>query len=647
MCGIAGFLLNDPNAIDVAKGEEILDLMGMQMLSRGPDDSGVYFDENKGLGLSHRRLSIHDLSTHGAQPMQSPCKRYQIVFNGEIYNFLKIKAELESLGATFIGKSDTEVLLRALITFGVEQTLTKVEGMFAFALWDSTNSELYIARDRVGEKPLYFANFPEGLVFGSQLNTLKAVPFWQGEIDKLALSMLLRFKSIPAPYSIYQQVQKLEPGHYIRVSKKSGELQVEQNEYWSFSKVATDASKSSTLEGKSDAENIDRLDQLLTTSIKDQMLSDVPLGAFLSGGIDSSTVVSIMQAQSSRKVKTFSIGFDVKDYNEAEFAKSVAEHLGTDHTELYVSQQDTLNVVPQLKDIFDEPFADASQIPTYLVSKLAKSQVTVSLSGDAGDELFCGYSRYQLAESLWHKTRKIPKPIRTLGAGFAGFVPEKFIHKGLSSLPALQKKFDYFNLGLRYLEHDKFAHFYMELMSYWKTDVDPTSLPFGQLAQACERLDLRQSAMLLDSVTYLPSDILTKVDRAAMAVSLETRVPMLHSEIIKFAWELPLNMKVRDGQDKWILKQVLNRYVPQALFDRPKKGFGVPLGAWLKGPLKEWAEDLLDRKVLQRQGFLDADEVDEMWKEHISERYDHSSKLWTVLMFQDWYKNTHHGKISK
>ncbi|MDN3434313.1 asparagine synthase (glutamine-hydrolyzing) [Pseudoalteromonas sp. APC 3356] len=640
MCGIAGFLSS--SSFQEVKAINVLKNMGASIESRGPDSHGEFFDSEYGLGLSHRRLSIHDLSPLGHQPMVTPSGRYVICFNGEIYNFSKIRSELLKKHIAFKGHSDTEVLLLALEYYGVESTLCMIEGMFAFALWDTEKEELFLVRDRTGEKPLYYGVFDNSFVFASQLNAMKCFPAWQGVIDRSSLNLLLRHKYIPAPYSIYSNVHKLEPGTYLKIIKSSNEIVIDKLKYWSYFDVAVNGLKSDTIIDESVA--IDNLDLLLTNSIKQQMQSDVPLGALLSGGVDSSTVVGIMQANSTNKINTFSIGFDVPGYNEACFAKEIAEVLGTNHTEMYVTEQDAWNTAPEMWSIYDEPFADSSQIPTFLVSQLAKRHVTVALTGDGGDELFSGYSRYIRAKNLWNKSNKIPGFAKNAISSFGRALPD---NPGFCS-----KSINRFKLASSYLAHDEFSQFYKQIVSDWKqpellTNANEHLSIFDHFSEGVINSGLTistiEQAMLLDSMSYLPDDILAKVDRASMGVSLETRVPMLNSKVIEFAWSLPLDVKYRNGEQKWILKKVLDKYVPRKLHERPKMGFGVPLGHWLRGPLKDWASDLLDSKLIEQEGFFDSTIIDRMWFEHCTTTSDHSAKLWSVLMFQSWYRNTNHN----
>lgn len=640
MCGIAGFF--NSSSFSREKAINILSNMGKRIESRGPDSHGEYFDINHGVGFSHRRLSIHELSPLGHQPMETSNGRYIICFNGEIYNFLDIRADLLKNNILFSGNSDTEVLLLAIEFYGIEATINMIEGMFAFALWDAEKEELYLVRDRTGEKPLYYGVFDNTLVFSSQISAMKCFPSWEGSIDKSALNLLLRHKYIPAPYSIYTGVNKLDSGTYLKIKKDLGNIVIDKITYWSCVDIALKGMKNHLSISTDDA--IERLDSLLTTSIKQQMQSDVPFGALLSGGVDSSTVVGIMQANSTSKVNTFSIGFDVPGYNEATFAKETASHLGTNHSELYVTEKDAWSTAPDMWSIYDEPFADSSQIPTFLVSKLAKSQVTVALTGDGGDELFSGYSRYVRAENLWRTSNSLPSFSKKIISKLSGVLP--------NNSTCFSNSINRFKLASSYLEYEEFPLFYKQLVSDWKrpdllTNVSDPKFVFDDFSTKIAESELDVSpieqAMLIDSISYLSDDILAKVDRASMGVSLETRVPMLNSKVIEFAWSLPLDFKYRNSEQKWILKKVLDKYVPRKMHERPKMGFGVPLAIWLQGPLHDWASDLLQPKLLEEEGFFDPEVIERMWSEHSHSVYDHSAKLWSVIMFQSWYRNTNHN----
>jgi len=615
--------------------------MAQQIVHRGPDDSGVWCDAAAGLALAHRRLSILDLSPAGHQPMLSPCGRYALVYNGEIYNHLELRDDLQRDGGAFKwrGHSDTETLLAALRHWGVQGALERLNGMFAFALWDCTERILFLARDRMGEKPLYYGRCGDTFLFGSELKALRTHPDWNGQLDRDALALYLRHNYVPTPWSIYRGIQKLPAAHFIAVSN-GGRNIAEPICYWDVAQVAARG-----VSDKSPAELTDELEALLRDAIKRRMAADVPLGAFLSGGYDSSIVAALMQAQSDRPIKTFSIGFHEEGYNEAQHARAVASHLGTDHTELYVSAEQAMGVIPCLPAMYDEPFSDSSQIPTFLVSKLARQSVVVSLSGDGGDELFCGYNRYLLALRVWEKLGSIPLPARRALAKLVRRAPRYALDRMQSALP---QRFQVSRLPDRLpklaavLEHRDGQAFYRSLVSHAK---DPARLVFGAHEPEtilCRPEDLpkltglREQMMLLDQLTYLPDDILTKVDRASMAVSLEARVPLLDHRLVEFAWRVPSELKYRDGQGKWLLRQVLYRHVPRKLMERPKMGFGVPIEHWLRGPLRDWAEALLDENRLHVEGVFDPKPIRQMWQEHLKgERYWHYN-LWDVLMFQAW-----------
>jgi len=622
--------------------------MTQQLIHRGPDDEGVWIDRDAGVVLGHRRLAIQDLSPYGHQPMTSASGRYVVAFNGEIYNFRSLQFELEGLGYTFRGHSDTEVLLTVVEAWGIEPALTRFIGMFSFVLWDRQERVLTMVRDRLGEKPLYYGWQGKTLLFGSELKALRVHPSWLGKIDRNALALYLRHNYIPAPYSIFTGIHKLLPGTLLQIpfGVPPGALP-EPKTYW-HAKTVAEYGVSHPLE-MTDSEAVDALDSLLRETIRDKMISDVPLGAFLSGGFDSSTIVALMQAESRTPVKTFTIGFHEEDYNEAEHAKAVAKHLGTEHTELYVKPEQALEVIPLLPTLYDEPFSDSSQIPTFLVSEMTKQHVTVALSGDGGDELFCGYQRYYLADMLWRKIGKIPGPLRGMTASLIKGVPSTIYDRTLGWLSPLASRYgregktgDKLHKAAELLVFKDSEELYRCLVSHWK---DPTCVvknsmePFTALTDRSRRAHLSdyiQRMQYLDTISYLPDDILVKVDRAAMGVSLETRVPFLDHRVVEFAWRIPLSMKIRNGQGKWILRQVLDKYVPRELVDRPKIGFGVPINSWLRGPLREWAEELLDSGRLSEAGFFDPLPIRKKWEEHISGQRDWHYYLWGILMFQAW-----------
>ncbi|MCL2913168.1 asparagine synthase (glutamine-hydrolyzing) [Shewanella corallii] len=649
MCGFSGFFTVDEKMVCEHDPYQLLARMGESIYSRGPDDHGEFFDETSNIGFSHRRLSIHDLSPLGHQPMVSNSSRFVIVFNGEIYNFKQIKSELE--GYSFKGKSDTEVLLASIEVFGIEETLLKLEGMFAFALWDRQDKELILARDKCGEKPLYYYNTGDSLVFGSQLSPLKFFPTWKGDINRSSINYLLKHKYIPAPHSIYLNTYKLQAGFYMCFKVVDNQIRDRKYKYWSLDSVISANKNSSDV-------NIDNavltLDSLLNESIRNQMLSDVPLGAFLSGGIDSSTVVAIMQRNSLKPIKTFSIGFDVEGYNEAEFAKETAQFLGTEHSELYVSEKDAWSLSPQLYEAYDEPFSDSSQIPTLLVSKMAREDVTVVLSGDGGDEIFSGYERYRFANNLFNKVDSYPRQLKSLYSNLTRALPRGVVEKLVGQVFNRADLVDTIYSADRYFQHNNFIDFYEDVISDVKqpqmfTKIENNESVFNAYLnnESLDSLSNIEKAMYLDFVTYLSDDILAKVDRASMHHSLETRVPFLNKDIINFAWSLPLDFKDNGYEQKHILKLVLERYVPRKLFERPKKGFGVPLSSWLRGPLRDWAESLIGSKETRAKNFFDYSLVDKLWHEHQMLIRDHSARLWSILMFLSWYENTEHSYIER
>ena len=650
MCGIVGFM-------GMTGGQEaaltaLIHKMSTCLTHRGPDDSGVWVDERVGLALGHRRLSILDLSPMGHQPMASRCGRYITTFNGEIYNYLDIRAELEAGGVTqWRGHSDTEVILAAISRWGIGPTLERMTGMFALAVWDHAERTLHIARDRLGEKPLYYGWLNGTLVFASELKALRGHPYWKGEIDRNALVLFLRHGYVPAPYSIYTGIRKLWPGTFLSVRPDGAS---KESHYWSARDVAEKGVRE-PFEG-SDSEARDALEGLLSRAVGRQMVADVPLGAFLSGGIDSSTVVALMQAQSARPVQTFTIGFREPGHNEAEHAKAVARHLGTDHTELYVTADEAMKVIPRLPELYDEPFSDPSQIPTFLVAQLARRKVTVSLSGDGGDELFAGYNRHFIGRDLWNRVGWLPRSARgilanaitTVSPGQWNRVLETPLALAPSRLryPNPGEKLHKLALVLGARDSDEV---YLGLTSHWKqpasvvlSATDPgTAAANGHRAAALS--DFTQRMLFLDLIGYLPDDILVKVDRAAMGVSLETRVPMLDHQVVEFAWRLPLSLKIRGGQGKWLLRQVLHKFVPCELTDRPKTGFDVPIGDWLRGPLRGWAESLLDEERLRREGFFDPSQIRTRWNEHLAGQRDWQQSVWNVLMFQAWLERESEG----
>lgn len=623
MCGFSGFFTSPNSTSDHSL---VLNVMSSAITHRGPDDSGIWQDAKSGIGLAHTRLSIVDLSPTGHQPMQSACDRYVIVFNGEIYNHLALRQQLEAKNEApaWRGHSDTETLLACFAVWGVEQTIRATVGMFALALWDKQQQVLTLARDRLGEKPLYWGWCNQTLLFGSELKALKVHPAFTAKIDRNALALLLRHNYIPAPHSIYEGIQKLPAGHFLQLARGQDFATVKSEAYWSLNSVV-EAGILQPFSG-SDHDAVIALEALISQSVAGQMLADVPLGAFLSGGVDSSTIVSLMQQQSTRAVSTFAIGFNEPGYNEAEFAKDVAKHLGTDHTELYVGTSEALAVIPKLPEMYCEPFADSSQIPTFLVSQMAKRQVTVALSGDGGDELFGGYNPYQFAPKVWKAISRLPLSLRKCAVTvLSGLPTPERLYKLLRVLPATNRE-----------------EFYLALISHWQ---QPESVVINS---SCASTLLNTSTswptvdsfehwmMAMDASQYMADDILVKVDRAAMANSLETRVPLLDHRVVEFAWQLPLHLKIRNGVGKWVLREVLYKYVPREMIERPKKGFSIPLAQWLRGDLRGWAEGLLNETRLTTEGYFKPQLVRKIWLEHLSGRRDNSLKLWSVLMFQAW-----------
>ncbi len=650
MCGIAGFV-DSKGRTDRHGLESIAARMADALAHRGPDDHGVWADPEAGVALGHRRLSILDLSSAGHQPMLSPAGRFVISYNGEIYNCEEIRQELRqanpSLG--FRGHSDTEVMLAAFEQWGVEQSLGRMNGMFAFALWDRDERTLLLARDRLGEKPLYYGKAGAPFLFASELKALREHPAFDAEVDRDALARYLQFSCIPAPDSIYRGIHKLLPGTILRY--KDGEVKV--SSFWSL-RACVDEAASQPFQG-SETDAITELDGLLRDAVRLRMHADVPLGAFLSGGIDSSLIVALMQAQSNRPVRTFTIGFEDATYDEAPQARAVARHLQTEHTELYVGPAEAIALVERLPEVYDEPFADSSQLPTLLISQLARQHVTVSLSGDGGDEVFGGYNRYTWGGRLWNSLRRTPGPLRRLtAAAITGLEPRQWDAVFGVLNPILPTRFRQRTPGYKLHQLARLLpalgpeDMYMKMASHWQPSACAVREADSSLATTDptwvnqtwkDQSEFSLQAMYLDTVTYLPNDILMKLDRATMAFGLESRIPYLDPRVVQFAWRLPLAMKVRAGCGKWILRQVLRRYVPPRLVERSKMGFGIPLDAWLRTSLRDWAEALLDPRRLQVEGFFDVTMIRNKWDAHLQGRGNWQYHLWDVLMFQSWLEN--------
>jgi asparagine synthase (glutamine-hydrolysing) len=646
MCGITGFYSKSLSTFN-----NVIVKMNSSISHRGPDAGGTWQDINSGIVLGHQRLSIIDLSSAGNQPMRSNSHRFILTYNGEIYNHLEIREELEKNNSNikWRGKSDTETLLEAIDFWGIEKTLKKIDGMFAFGIWDQKTRSLTLVRDRLGEKPLYYGWQGKGdnrvFLFGSELKALKVHPEFNGEINRGAIALQLRHNCIPAPYSIYKDIYKLLPGHYLELnlSDLKNNLLPLSKVYWSLAEKANYGNNNQLLFNEMDIQK--DLEKHLHSSVKKQMISDAPLGAFLSGGIDSSTVVAIMQSQSNRPVKTFTIGSSEDDYSEAKYAKKISKYLGTDHTELYVSSKEALDIIPKLPIIYDEPFSDSSQIPTFLVSQLAKQHVKVALSGDGADELFCGYNRYEMSETFSNIRRFIPLSFRKILASWLSSMSPNSWIKLSKILSSLNSRIDFKNKMQKVsnvLDSKTTHDFYYTLCSHWQ---NPTAVVIGskepgtlltEFKPKLKNLNSQQEMMVLDFLTYLPDDILVKIDRASMASSLETRAPFLDHKLIEYVWKIPHSLKFRNGQGKQILRNVLNKFVPKELTERAKMGFSIPIDIWLRGPLRDWAESLLNEKKLQKEGYFNTKLIREKWSEHLKGKTNWHYDLWDVLMFQAW-----------
>ncbi len=652
MCGIAGIF--EPRKRGRSDLNDFISQIGLAIEHRGPDASGTWHSAEHGFAMVHRRLSIIDLSEEGRQPMASRDGRFVVSFNGEIYNYREIRKELEAAGiGNWRGSSDTEILLEAVSLWGIQTAIEKSNGMFAIAIWDTQSNQLTLVRDRAGKKPVYFGWLPGGgVMFASELKCFWKHPRFEKRINRKAVQQYLRYAYVPGQLCIYENVYKLQAGCTITIdatfagqSRDQAEVEMRQQRYWSIIDVAHQG-QGDLFQGSAQ-EAIDHLEQLLTDAVGRRMFSDVPLGAFLSGGIDSSIVVALMRLHSSNKVKTFTIGYESKQFNEAAHAKAVAKHLGTDHTELILTPKDALDVIPLLSSMYDEPFADSSQIPTYLVSKLARKEVTVALSGDGGDEVFGGYNRHIVGEKFWNRIRFIPGFMRKLASGGLRSVSPKTWYKVYDMGP-WRKRFagfgDKVHKFANQLNAGSQEQFYRAVCSQWQ---DPSQIALGtdsdiNIARSKDPLlddSFTQWTKMEDFRTYLVDDILVKVDRATMAVSLETRAPLLDFQLVEWAWKLPVNMSVRNGQGKWILRQVLDRHVPRKLIERPKTGFGVPIVDWLRTDLRDWAESLLDESRINDEGYLNAKPIRKVWNDHLTEKRNAQHHLWNVLMFQTWLEN--------
>lgn len=644
MCGIAGVLRTGPAGdLETTAGG-----MARRLQHRGPDDGDVWVDPNGGIALGHRRLAIVDLSAAGHQPMHSASGRYIVVLNGEIYNHKEIRQTLEGLGGSpaWRGHSDTETLLAGIEAWGIRSALSRCVGMFALAVWDRHARTLHLARDRFGEKPLYFGWADDGtFLFASELKAFFAYPRFTGRVRHRALADYFRYAYVPAPWAIHENTYKLEPGCMMTcegIPERPVSTVVprapSQGRNWTVSRWWV-PQLDAALQDVNASEAVSTLKQRLLDAVRIQARADVPLGCFLSGGIDSSAVAALMQAISVPRVRTYTVAFDNAPFDESPFAREVAKHLGTEHTEMQVTSADALAVIPSLPDIYDEPFADSSQIPTYLVCKAARQHVTVALSGDGADELFGGYNRYLWGPSLWRRATRMPAPMRRALAATALSVSPATLDR-LSGLLGVSRAGDKIHKAAAALgSASSFRDVYESVTMQWADNaglLEPLAMRSEPRLLPSTGDDLAQQMMLWDVQTYLPDDVLCKVDRAAMAVSLETRTPYLDHRVAEFALALPTSMKIRDGKSKWALRQVLNEYVPESLIDRPKTGFSIPLGDWLRGPLREWAEGLMDESRIRAQGYLSSSVIRRCWNQHLSGVTDHSQRIWTILMFQSW-----------
>lgn len=653
MCGFAGaFLANNKyNSLS-----DITEVMASEIHHRGPDDSGYWSNQDNTFSLSFKRLSIQDLSIAGRQPMQSSSNRYIICFNGEIYNHLELRKNINlhhSKKYLWNGHSDTETLLALVELFGIKKSLEMCKGMFALALWDNIENSLILARDRLGEKPLYYGWSQESFIFASELKALKKFPNFSNKINKESLVSFLRFNYVPGPESIYENIYKLEPGTFLKLSNTSllSKNLISEN-FWSLEKVISNSRKNQFSSFDTTKHEIK---SSLENAVKSQMISDVPLGVFLSGGIDSSLITAISQFQSNKPIQTFTVGFEDQNFDESKYAKQISDYLKTEHNELIVDEKQVIELIDEIPFIYDEPFADSSQLPTHLICKAAKTKVTVALSGDGGDEIFGGYNRYFLAPKIWSNLKYIPKPVRT-SIGDAALNISQHSWNKFSKFSSIFPSMNIDNfgekvhkLGHRLKSINSFDDLYMSLIAQWSApenlvrDIDfMPKTKIDRLIQGeskyIESLDDVSKMMAIDSLTYLPDDILCKVDRAAMSISLETRAPFLDHELIECAWRVPHNLKVNSSSGKLILKNILYDYIPEKLFDRPKSGFGIPIGQWIKGPMRDWAESLINERRLEIEGNFHPQPIAKIWNEHISGQRDWTHQLWSILMFQLWFE---------
>lgn len=640
MCGITGFYQTE-----AGRDRPALQHIGEQMIAtlhhRGPDSGDVWQDPDHTLVLAHRRLAILDLSQEGHQPMTSASGRYVMTYNGEIYNYLDLQRELKDANISFRGHSDTEVILAAIDHWGLNLTLQKLSGMFAFVLWDRQEKKLHLLRDRMGKKPLYVGWAGKNLVFASELKAICAHPDFKPELNREAAASYMRFGSVPAPLCIYQKIWAMPAGFRLMIDLQAVEvgsdLSQSMEPYWHHLRVLEEQQQK--IDKKFDVAYANQFDALITASVKNRMISDVPLGAFLSGGIDSSLVVAVMQRLSGQPIKTYTIGFKEAGFDEAQYASRIAHHLGTDHHEHYMSGAEARDIIPGLPQMYDEPFGDISAIPTALVAEFARKDVTVALSGDGGDEMMGGYNRHVMGPNIWNKIKFMPPAMRKMMA--AGIAKISVGH--WDKIGGKQPQF-----GTRMhkiaamMDAKDPAEIYSRLISHWpdpealvKNAKEPETF-LNKRDWNADHLGFADRMMYWDALTYLPNDILTKVDRATMAVGLESRAPLLDKRIYEFAWTLPENLKIRNGRGKFLMREVLERYVPASLFERPKQGFAMPVGEWLRGPLKDWAENLLDEKSIQGDGLLDTALIRQTWDDHLAGRGNHATKLWTLLMFQSW-----------